>query len=270
MPYFFQDLHEEDQRKRYKGLVRTGSTTTTMTFDLYYSPDSLTWTPCEHNPVIDTAPRIGRWGPTIFMGWDPIRQVYAVHMENCLHRRCPHAKRLIGRAESPDMIHWSDPETILMPDEQDPPDTEFYVMPVTVYAGLYVGLLWIFRTNDSTHHPELVFSRNGIHYERNYREPFIQRGGHKGMFDSSCVYNLRAPCSRRPYLHLLHGRQLALISDSVGTGRSRYWRNRHRYDAARRLCGSGGREAGIQRDGYARLRFLGPPVASQSSSAPGG
>ena len=74
MPYFFEDLHEEDPRKRYKGLIRTGSTTTTMTFDLYYSPDSLTWTPCEHNPVIDTAPRIGRWGPTIFMGWDPIRQ----------------------------------------------------------------------------------------------------------------------------------------------------------------------------------------------------
>ena len=190
MPYFFEDMHEEDPSKRYKGLVRTGSTTTTMTFDLYYSPDSLTWTPCEHNPVIDTAPRVGRWGPTNFMGWDPIRLVYAVHMENCLHRRCPHAKRLIGRAESPDMIHWSDPETILMPDEQDPPDTEFYTMPVTVYAGLYVGLLWIFRTNDSTHHPELVFSRNGIHYERNYREPFIQRGGHKGMFDSSCVYNL--------------------------------------------------------------------------------
>ena len=56
MPYFFQDLHEEDPSKRYKGLIRTGSTTTTMTFDLFYSPDSLTWTPCEHNPVIDTAP----------------------------------------------------------------------------------------------------------------------------------------------------------------------------------------------------------------------
>ena len=76
-----------------------------------------------------------------------------------------------------------------MPDELDSPDTEFYHMPVTVYAGLYVGLLWIFRTNDSTHHPELVFSRDGIHYERNYREPFIQRGGHSGEYDASCIYN---------------------------------------------------------------------------------
>ncbi|MBI3942549.1 MAG: hypothetical protein HY326_06000, partial [Chloroflexi bacterium] len=36
MPYFFQDLHEEDPAKRYKGLIRTGTTKTPgMTFDLY-------------------------------------------------------------------------------------------------------------------------------------------------------------------------------------------------------------------------------------------
>ena len=188
MPYMFQDLHEVDPARRYKGLIRKGTTETPgMQFDLYYSPDAFQWTPYENNPVVDTSPRVGRWGPTVFMGWDPIRQVYAVHLENCLHRRCPLGKRLIGRAESPDMIHWSDPETILLPDEQDSPDTEFYDMPVIAYEGLYVGLLWIFRTNNTTHHPELVFSRDGIHYERNYRAPFIPRGP-KGLFDSSCVY----------------------------------------------------------------------------------
>ena len=189
MPYFFQDMHEGDPIKRYKGLIREGTTETPgMTFDLYYSPDGFNWTPYKNNPVIDTSPRIGRWGPTNFMGWDPIRQVYAVHMENCLHRRSALGKRLIGRAESPDMIHWSDPETILLPDEKDSPDTEFYAMPTTTYEGLYIGLLWIFRTNNTTHHPEIVFSRDGVHYERNYREPFIQRGSPKVLFDSSCVY----------------------------------------------------------------------------------
>ena len=188
MPYMFQDLHEVDPARRYKGLIRKGTTETPgMQFDLYYSPDAFQWTPYENNPVVDTSPRVGRWGPTVFMGWDPIRQVYAVHLENCLHRRCPLGKRLIGRAESPDMIHWSDPETILLPDEQDPPDTEFYYMPVIAYEGLYVGLVWIFYTTNTTHHPELVVSRDGIHYERNYRQPFIVRGP-KGSFDSSCVY----------------------------------------------------------------------------------
>jgi hypothetical protein len=130
---------------------------------------------------------VGRWGPTDFMGWDPIRQVYAVHMENCLHRHAPPGKRLIGRAESPDMIHWSEPETIIVPDEKDPPDLEFYSMPVIAYEGIYVGLLWNFRTHTTTHHPEIIFSRDGIHYERNYREPFIVRGSQLD-FDAMSLY----------------------------------------------------------------------------------
>ena len=195
MPYWFLDHHETDPAKRYKGLIRTGDTMIRgMTFDLYYSPDAFHWTPYESNPVIDTSPQVGRWGPTLFTGWDPIRQVYTAHMENCWHRRTPLGRRLIGRAESPDMIHWTEPDTILVPDEQDPPDTEFYCMPVIVYEGLYVGLVWIFRTTNTTHHPEIVFSRDGIHYERNYRQPFIPRGA-TADFDHVSVY------ARTPVVH---------------------------------------------------------------------
>ena len=185
MPYMFHDPHEDNPEKRFKGMIRTGTRTTPgMQWDLYYSPDGFTWTPFGKNPVVDTSPRIGRWGPTSFMGWDPIRQVYAVHMENCFHRRSPLGKRLTGRAESPDMIHWSDPETILLPDELDAPDTEFYAIRVEAYAGMYVGLILVFHTQTATHHVEVSFSRDGVHYERNYREPFISRGAN-GSFD--CV-----------------------------------------------------------------------------------
>jgi hypothetical protein len=188
MPYFFQDLHEEDPAKRFKGLTRKGDTTTAgMSFDLYYSPDAFNWTAYDSNPVIDTAPRIGRWGPTNFAGWDPIREVYAVHMENAWHRRTSPGRRIIGRAESPDMVHWSEPETIIVPDSLDPPDTEFYSIPVIAYEGIYAGLLWIFRTTRTTHHPEIVFSRDGLHYAREFREPFITRGG-KGDFDNVSIY----------------------------------------------------------------------------------
>jgi hypothetical protein len=155
---------------------------------LYYSPDGLKWTAYENNPIIDTTPEIGRWGPTNFMGWDPIRETYAVHMESSHHWRGPYGKRLIGRAESPDMIHWSEPEIIMVPDKDDFPDTEFYNMPVIVYEGIYIGMLWIFRTTNVTHHPEVVFSRDGFHYQRDYREPFIPRGGARTNFDSSSVY----------------------------------------------------------------------------------
>ena len=186
----FLDPTERDHDKRYKGIVQNGSTDVPgqMRIDLYYSPDGFHWTPYADNPVIDRRSESGRWGPTRLMGWDPIREVYAIHNENCHHQRCPMGRRVIGRAESPDMIHWNDSETIIVPDELDMPDTEFYAMPATVYEGLYVGMLWIFRTNDTTHYPEAVFSRDGIHYRREFRRPFIQRGDGYG-YDSACVYS---------------------------------------------------------------------------------
>ncbi len=186
----FKDHHETDPSKRYKAILKRGTTTGPgMQLDLFYSSDGFEWTPYENNPVLDTAPRPGRWGPTVFMGWDPIREVYAVHVESCLHRRCRLGKRVIGRAESPDMIQWSRDQTILIPDENDFPDTEFYNMPVVTYHGMYLGMLWNFRTTNTLHYPELVVSRDGIHYERNYREPFV-RPGDQGDFDETTLYVL--------------------------------------------------------------------------------
>ena len=184
----FLDLHEKDPAKRYKAMLMIGDTHTRgMQYNLFYSPDALHWTPYEGNPVIDTGQELGRWAGR-FQGWDPIRETYYVTMEVSHHWRGPYGKRLVGRAESPDMIHWSEPEIILVPDEHDYPDTEFYSMPLIPYEGVYVGLLWIFRTTNVTHHPEVIFSRDGFHFQRNYRGPFIPRGGSLSDFDSSSVY----------------------------------------------------------------------------------
>lgn len=187
--YFFQDMHESDPLKRYKAMVRTGTYEDAgMTFSLYYSPDAYSWTAYHGNPIIDTGSQQGRWGPTDFMGWDPVRNVYAAYMENNYHMHSAYLnRRSIGRAESPDMIHWSEPETILIADEGDYPDTEFYHFPVTIYEGWYVGLLWIFSTTNTTHEPHLAFSRDGITYDRSFREPIIRRGDN-GDFDSTSIY----------------------------------------------------------------------------------
>ena len=184
----FLDRHERDPAKRYKALKWTMDTTKPMQSNLYYSPDGFAWTPYAGNPVIDTTPVVGRWGPTSFMGWDPIRETYAAYVENSHHMRTLFGKRLIGRAESPDMIHWTEPETVLVPDADDFPDTEFYRLVVIPYAGLYIGLLWIFRTTNLTHHPEVIVSRDGFRWERRYREPFIVRSGRREDFDSNSVY----------------------------------------------------------------------------------
>ena len=132
----FRDAHETDPSKRYKHLNWTKDTTAPMVGDLYYSPDGFEWTPYEGNPIIDTTPAIGRWGPTYFMGWDPIGETYAAYVENSHHMRGPMGKRITSL----------------------------------------------------THHPELVVSRDGVHFERNYREPFIYRGGRRIDFDHDSVY----------------------------------------------------------------------------------
>ena len=184
----FQDLHEKDPEKLYKAMRMTGGTATRgMQYDLFYSPDALDWTPYEGNPVIDTGQELGRWSG-MFHEWDPIRETYFVTMEASHHWRGPYGKRLVGRAESPDMIHWSEPEIVIVPDADDAPDTEFYGMPTFPYDGIYVAQLFIFRTTNVTHHPEVVFSRDGFRYLRKYREPFIPRGGALADFDSSSVY----------------------------------------------------------------------------------
>ena len=194
----FRDAHENDPARQYKAVVK--DKIARMSVNLYYSEDAFKWTPCQGNPVVETTRTAGDpngyigWGPYDFMGWDPIREVYAVHVENCAHIRSPLRKRLIGRAESADMTEWSEPETILVPDERDSPDTEFYGMSVMTYEGIYVGLPWIYRTTNATHHVEVAFSRDGIRYDRPFREPFIQRGA-KSEFDCNSIYG------RSPMLH---------------------------------------------------------------------
>lgn len=193
--YVIQDLHDPDPARRYKGMIREGSARDVgMTLSYFYSPDGYNWTEYENNPVVDTSGILGRWGPITFTGWDPIRKVYAVYMENNYHMHSPHFYRSIGRAESPDMIHWAEPETILVTDDQDYPDTEFYWLHTMPYENWTVGLLWIFSTTNTTHHPEFVFSRDSIHFNRDFREPIIYRGDN-GDFDSVSLY------AKQPIVH---------------------------------------------------------------------
>ncbi|MEO7298598.1 MAG: hypothetical protein ABI042_08495 [Verrucomicrobiota bacterium] len=196
MAYFFQDLHDPDPARRYKAHVRKGEIDQPgMTFSYYYSADCYLWTAYEKNPTINNGEHVGRWGPTDFIGWDPIRKTYAVHMENNLHMNSAYKRRSIGRAESPDMITWSEPETIIVADNKDFPDTEFYTLPVAFHEGWYLGLLWNFSTANMTVVPHFVFSRDGVHYNRDYRQPVISLGSN-GSFDSAVVY-----CDAPPIIH---------------------------------------------------------------------
>lgn len=186
--YFFQDLHDPDPARRYKAHIRTGDVRKPgMKFELLCSPDGYQWT--RHPaPTVDLKEHVGRWGPTHFLGWDPIRECYAAHMENNLHMNSiTWPRRSIGRAESRDLQSWSASETIVRVDDRDFPDTEFYAMPTAFVERHYVSFLWNFSTNNTTIWPELAVSRDGLRYEREFRQPIIALGD-TGDFDSVCVY----------------------------------------------------------------------------------
>lgn len=191
--HIFLDSTEKDHARRYKAIkspMRAGPDgTERMAIDLYYSPDGFQWTAYEKNPVYELK-RPGRWGPTSFMGWDPIRKVYVVYMENCGHQLCPVNKRLIGRAQSPDMIHWSESETILVPDETDGPIADLYALHPFMYEDFCVGMLWMFSEATQTHYPQFVFSRDGIRFDRRFRQPFIHPGV-SPAFDSNSILPLK-------------------------------------------------------------------------------
>ena len=111
--------------------------------------------------------------------------------------------RRIARAESDDYLHWTVPETVLRPDELDPP--KFYNMKVGLYHGLYVGTLQLFYAWNYERYPgerqqeeeidniQLAFSRDGKKWERLANRPeFIPRGL-VGSFDGGWLSTANPP-----------------------------------------------------------------------------
>jgi len=219
--YIFRDPYDGDPTRRFKGLARYGNgnpdyvrkieeeseiyytkephwiddlekrgVKSTTNWDLYHSPDGIRWTPHHQNPIIASpasAPLFA--GPTRFM-WDPLAGTYAVYTEPSQHSRSTDMERhgrTVGRAESPDMVHWTLPETVIVPDDRDPPDAQFYFIALSTYQDTYLGLVDVYRLNSGAIYPTLVFSRDRIHYLRDFREPFIALGA-ADAFDAKEIY----------------------------------------------------------------------------------
>ena len=97
--------------------------------------------------------------------------------------------RVIDRLISKDGLQWYGRKTVVQPDfELDPIDQQFYYLNVTYTPEGRVGMLGHYRVKDQTVDIEWCFSRNGIHWERPYRNrPWIARGW-PGDPDSLGIY----------------------------------------------------------------------------------
>jgi hypothetical protein len=97
--------------------------------------------------------------------------------------------RVIDRLVSRDGLKWSGRQCVVKPDlELDPIDQQFYYLNVTYTSKGRVGMLGHYRVKDQTMDVEWCFSKDGINWERPYRNrPWIERGW-PGEPDSYAIY----------------------------------------------------------------------------------
>lgn len=102
--------------------------------------------------------------------------------------------RAVIRSTSRDFLNWSPAQFIMGPDLEDPPSTEIYSMNVFPYEGIYLGLVqcYLSRTDTSTIDIQLAISRDGIHFERPFREAFFPLGP-VGTWDRFILHNMSGP-----------------------------------------------------------------------------
>jgi len=126
-----------------------------------------------------------RWGRHPWHPDPPICCFFNHHLEqHTMLTRPGWGDRRIAVQTSPDARNWSGPELLMQPDPVDPPQVQFYGMPVVPYEGSYVGFLWVFHSSSADRlrrfnqlwgriDSQLVYSFDGSHFQRGTRECFI-------------------------------------------------------------------------------------------------
>ena len=81
-------------------------------------------------------------------------------------------RRRVNYSESRDLVRWSEPQTIVVPDELD--SNDLYGMPSFRYGDWFFGQLLIFdEEHTATIGVQLAFSRDGIHWQRLPHRPWF-------------------------------------------------------------------------------------------------
>ena len=212
-PYFvIKDINEAIPERRYKmaflSIQRDVEEKATPSHPgtrrgtgIAFSPDGLHWTKAADfasNEIIDIShymidphhdDQYVIYGRTLFVAPE-IREAWQ-HYD--WFDRVYNGRSVI-RSTSRDFIHWEPAEFIMGADLEDPPSTMIYSMNVFPYEGLYLGLVqrYISRLDTSTIDIQLAISRDGIHFERPFREPLFPLG-EVGSWDRFILHNMSGP-----------------------------------------------------------------------------
>ena len=128
-------------------------------------------------------------------------------------------KRGMGRIESADFIHWSKPRFILGPDDRDAPQIEFHTSPVFPYRGQYFSLNQILNRSAGIMEIELMCSRDGIAWERPYRDTHFLARGKPGAFDAATLLTNNTPLLDGDEMRFYYGAYRGTAIGGVGLGK---------------------------------------------------
>ena len=221
------DPHEADPARRFKGLY-TGFQAGGDTGDIFAvtSPDGIRWNPMDERPTFGK--HGSRLDDVIIIRYDPVGRLFVMNTRHydmyaiarnlqnptigawCL----PHypmdwrrmTKRRIWQAESPDLIHWTEPYPVLAAEDGlDDIDECFYGLAQYPAGDVTIGLLNIYHYVANTMCVRLVYSRNGKTWTHlNKRQPLLKPGG-PGQWDAYMVTQPTVPIEVGDELYLFHG-----------------------------------------------------------------
>lgn len=246
------DEHEPDPQHRYKMAYYDWSfdgAREVAGLHVAFSPDGIRWHKhggalthtsyggrglqpplSDDDPYVETALPDGRvrktWHLPLTMSdaadvmYDPQRKLFAIYGKAWING--PDGalvwKHAMGRIESSDFLTWSKPQLLLFPDEFDPPEIEFHTSPVFYHAGCYFCLNQMLdRRAEGGIYLELMISRDGIAWQRPFRDqPFLPRGA-QGAFDSGSLFSNATPVMLDDEMRFYYG---AYGSTAIGGGQS--------------------------------------------------
>ena len=207
------DPREKDPERRYKMAHYDFTTPDGHEYpglNAAFSPDGIHWTKHPGGPLLRTS--YGNFGtpvPTqktttrpwdiplamadaLDVLWDGPKGVFAIYGKMWIDGPDGgmYWKHAMGRTESTDFIHWSKPQLLLTPDDNDPAWVEFHTTPVFLYNHLYFCALQILdrATRGGVIDIELATSRDGVNWQRDYRKPFWLARSEGNQFDSGSIF----------------------------------------------------------------------------------
>jgi len=114
-------------------------------------------------------------------------------------------RRRVAVQESPDLLHWTCEQTVLVPEEDDP--EYFYGMPVFRLGDLFFGTLQHYETQTQAINCELAWSADGYHWQRLPQSAarLVLSVGPSGAWDDGMVFISDKPVEVQDELWFYYG-----------------------------------------------------------------